>query len=125
MQQFCSRYPNTPLIDAVGAQAHDLDHPSMSLGQVQGLMERLHDATGLPVYITEMDISTSDDNAQLSLYETYFPYFWDLDHVPGITIWGWMYGATWSQAPESGLIRDGNFRPAMTYLMDQLGRPTN
>ena len=54
-----------------------------------------------------------------------FPLFMNTDYVPGITIWGWIYGQTWSEAPESGLIRNGSFRPAMTYLMQTLGRPTN
>ena len=44
-------------------------------------------------------------------------------YVKGITIWGWIYGQTWSQAPNSGLIKSGSPRPAMTYLMQQLSRP--
>jgi endo-1,4-beta-xylanase len=112
-------------IDAIGAQAHDLDHGAVSFNTVQSLFAKLHDDTGLPVYITEMDISTSDDNAQLSKYEQYFPLFYESSYVPGITIWGWIYGKTWSPAPQSGLIRDGRFRPAMTYLMQQLGRRTD
>jgi endo-1,4-beta-xylanase len=110
-------------IDAVGAQAHDLDNGSVSFNTVQTLLTRLHTQTNLPVYITEMDISTSDDAAQLRLYQQYFPYFRDSDAVRGITIWGWIYGKTWSAAPQSGLIRNGAPRPAMTWLMEQLGRP--
>jgi endo-1,4-beta-xylanase len=112
-------------IDAIGAQAHDLDHGAVSFNTVQSLLSKLHEDTGLPVYITEMDISTSDDNRQLSMYQQYFPLFYEASYVPGITIWGWIYGKTWSPAPESGLIRNGSFRPAMTYLMEQLGRRTD
>ena len=43
-----------------------------------------------------------------------------LDLLP--VIWGWIYGSTWSQAPDSGLVKSGKSRPAMTYLMDLLGR---
>jgi hypothetical protein len=43
--------------------------------------------------------------------------------VKGITIWGWIYGKTWSYAAQSGLIRNGGPRPAMTWLMEELGRP--
>ncbi len=111
-------------IDAIGAQSHDLDHASVNFDTVKNLLTLLHEDTGLPVYITELDLSTSDDAAQLSAYQKYIPYFMGLDYVPGITIWGWIYGQTWSQAPESGLIRDGNPRPAMTWLMEYLGRPT-
>ncbi|HOU93177.1 MAG TPA: hypothetical protein PLU22_19125, partial [Polyangiaceae bacterium] len=60
---------------------------------------------------------------QLSKYQEYFPLFWEADYVQGITIWGWIYGQTWSMAPNSGLVRDGRSRPAMTWLMDYLGRP--
>lgn len=111
-------------IDAVGAQAHDLDHASMTLDTVRSRLTRLHTETNLPVYITEMDISTSDDQAQLELYQQYFPLFRDAGYVKGITIWGWIYGKTWSQAPNSGLVRNGSPRSAMTWLMQELGRPT-
>ncbi len=110
-------------IDAVGAQAHDLDHGSMTPQNVENLLNKLHNDTGLPVYITEMDLSYSNDQQQLSAYQTYFPLFWSKDFIPGITIWGWIYGSTWNRAPDSGLVRSGSSRPAMTYLMGELDRP--
>jgi endo-1,4-beta-xylanase len=109
-------------IDAVGAQAHDLDHSQVSFNTVKSLLTRLSSETGLPVYVTEMDISTSNDASQLALYQQYIPLFLDAG-VRGITIWGWIYGKTWSLAPESGLIRNGTARPAMTWLMSEFGRP--
>jgi len=113
---------NAP-IDAIGAQAHDLDNGSVSLATVTKLLGNLNSQTGLPVYITEMDIDTTDDARQLSLYKQYFPLFTSTSYVKGITIWGWIFGQTWASAPNSGLIRSGTPRPAMTYLMEQLGRP--
>jgi endo-1,4-beta-xylanase len=110
-------------VDALGAQSHDLDDQGMELETVQGFIERLHAETGLPLYITEMDIDQTDDEAQLRYYQDYFPYFRDSGYVKGITIWGWIYGRTWSVAPNSGLVRDGQSRPAMTWLMEQLDRP--
>jgi endo-1,4-beta-xylanase len=110
-------------IDAVGAQAHDLDDDGMELETVQELVERLHQETRLPLYITEMDINQTDDEAQLRYYQDYFPYFRDSGYVKGLTIWGWIYGKTWSVAPNSGLVRNGASRPAMTWLMEQLDRP--
>jgi endo-1,4-beta-xylanase len=111
-------------IDAVGAQAHDLDHGSVTMSTVSNLLNKLGTDTALPIYITEMDLSYSDDNQQLQMYQSYFPLFRNSPHVKGITIWGWIYGKTWSPSPNSGLIRSGSFRPAMTWLMQQLGRPT-
>jgi endo-1,4-beta-xylanase len=110
-------------IDAVGAQAHDLDHGSVTMSTVTTLLNKLGTDTALPIYITEMDLSTTDDNQQLQMYQRYFPLFRDSPHVRGITIWGWIYGKTWSPSPNSGLIRNGSPRPAMTWLMQQLGRP--
>lgn len=110
-------------IDAIGAQAHDLDHAQVTHERVEMLLTKLHEETGLPIYITEFDISTTDDNAQLSAYQHYIPYFMGKDYIKGITIWGWIYGKTWASAPNSGLIRNGSNRPAMTWLMEQLGRP--
>ena len=112
-------------IDAVGAQAHDLDQGSVSFQKVQGLLQKLHDETGLPVYITEFDISTTNDQSQQQTYQQYFPLFDELDYVRGVTIWGWIRGRTWSAAPESGLVsQQGAPRPAMTWLMEWLGRPS-
>jgi endo-1,4-beta-xylanase len=110
-------------IEGIGAQAHDLDHQSVTFSTVQTLLARLATQTQLPIYVTEMDISTTDDNRQLQLYQQYFPLFRDSGYVRGVTIWGWIYGKTWSQAPQSGLIRNGTARPAMTWLMQELGRP--
>ncbi len=110
-------------IDAIGAQAHDLDHPSVSFETVKQYLQELHDETGLPLYITEYDISTSDDGAQLDAYSEHIPYFLETDYVHGVTIWGWIYGRTWGQASESGLIRNGSPRSAMTWLMTTLDRP--
>ncbi len=110
-------------IDAVGAQSHDLDHASVTFDTVKKMLADLNTQTGLPVYITELDISTADDTQQLNAYKQFIPLFMDAEYVKGITIWGWIYGQTWSQAPNSGLIRSGTARPAMTWLMQQLGRP--
>jgi endo-1,4-beta-xylanase len=107
-------------IDAIGAQAHDLDKVGFST--VKNLLTKLHDGTGLPIYITEYDPSTSNDQQQLDWYKEQVPYLYEQDYVHGITIWGWIYGQTWSMAPESGLIRNNSPRPAMTWLMDYLGR---
>jgi len=111
-------------IDAVGAQSHDLDDDGMELATVQAFVEHLRAETGLPIYITEMDIDQTDDQAQLRYYQDYFPYFRDSGFFKGLTIWGWIYGKTWSVAPNSGLVRNGTARPAMTWLMQELGRPS-
>jgi endo-1,4-beta-xylanase len=113
-------------IDAIGAQSHDLDiGGQVTPTLVKSLLTKLATTSGLPIYVTEMDLSYTDDNQQLTAYQQWFPLLRDSGYVKGITIWGWIYGKTWSPSPNSGLIRSGTFRPAMTWLMQQLGRPTN
>jgi endo-1,4-beta-xylanase len=110
-------------IDAVGCQAHDLDHSGVTADGAKKKLAALNSQTGLPVYITEFDISTKDDASQLDLYKSYIPFFLETDYIKGVTIWGWIVGATWDQAPDSGLVTsDGKSRPAMKWLMDTLGR---
>jgi endo-1,4-beta-xylanase len=109
-------------VDALGAQSHDLDHAQVTTATMKQLLGKLNSDTGLPIYITEYDISTTDDNAQLAKYKEQVPFFLETSYIKGITIWGWIYGSTWSQAPDSGLVRNGKSRPAMTWLMQQLGR---
>ncbi len=108
-------------IDAVGAQAHGLSE-MVSTQTMKELLTKLHNDTGLPVYITEYDIDLSNDQAQLDKYQQHIPFFLDTEWIHGITLWGWIHGQTW--VPDSGIIRaDGTPRPAMTWLMETLGRP--
>jgi GH35 family endo-1,4-beta-xylanase len=85
------------------------------------LLNKLHDDTGLPVYITEYDINQDDDATQLNRFQQQVSFFLDTEWIQGVTVWGWIYGRTWMDS--TGLIRDGAPRPAMVWLMDQLGRP--
>jgi len=107
-------------IHALGAQAHGLS-TNVSTNTMKNLLTKMHNDTGLPVYITEYDINLNDDQQQLGKFQEHFDFFLQTDWIPGITIWGWIYGATWLD--HTGLIRDGSPRPAMTWLMQELGRP--
>jgi endo-1,4-beta-xylanase len=107
-------------IDAVGAQAHGLSGANSTRTMIP-LLTKLHDDTGLPVYITEYDINQADDAAQLARFQEHFAFFLDTEWVRGVTVWGWILGRTW--VPNSGLIRNGEPRPAMVWLMQELERP--
>ena len=104
-------------------RSQDLDNPDVSFETVKSSLAKLHNDAGLPVSITEYDISATDDNAQLRMYQEHIRHFLKTSYVLGITIWGWIYGRTWNMAPHRGLIRNGSPRPAMTWLMETLGRP--
>ena len=99
-------------IDAYGCQSHDVDNISKS--NLQNAMARIQDAVKMPMYITELDINVQDDNQQKAQYESIFPVMWEADYCAGVTIWGYVYGATW--VDHSGLYRNGSERPAMTWL---------
>jgi endo-1,4-beta-xylanase len=106
-------------IDAVGCQAHATT--TMSASALQNNLNTMASRTSLPVYITEWDIAQANDQQQLSIYQSHFPVFWNTAAVKGITIWGWIDGRTW--VANTGLVKGTTPRPAMTWLMQQLGRP--
>jgi endo-1,4-beta-xylanase len=109
---------NAP-IDAVGCQAHATE--GLSASTLQNNVNSLAMRTSLPLYITEWDVAESNDQRQLQIFQSHFPVFWNTQSVKGITIWGWIVGRTWVSG--SGLVNGTSPRPAMTWLMEQLGRP--
>ncbi|MET0342333.1 MAG: non-reducing end alpha-L-arabinofuranosidase family hydrolase [Polyangiales bacterium] len=100
-------------IDAVGAQAHDAYR--LPTSDVRDKITRLAQETGLPVYITEYDIPIASDLQQKTVMESQFTMFWNHPDVRGITLWGYVTGATWVAG--SGLMSAlGVPRPALTWL---------
>ncbi len=106
-------------VDAIGCQAHDA--AKVSVSKFKHFLDTLASETGLPVYITEYDIGLLDDEAQRVQYADYFTMFWDNPHVKGVTIYGYITGATW-RANTGIMSSDGIMRPAMSWLMDFLER---
>ena len=103
-------------IDAYGLQAHELTDCSES--EYQTNLTKLQTALKMPMYLTEYDIATTDDALQKQRYMEQIPYAWEKDYCAGITLWGYIYGKTWSNdgAGYSGIIKDGKDRPAMEWL---------
>ena len=105
-------------IDAYGCQAHDLKGCSAST--LKSTLKKIQDALKMPMYVTEYDISDENDNNQLRDYKAQIPLLWEADYCAGITLWGWIYGKTWSQAQYSGLIKNKKERPAMEWLREYM-----
>ncbi|HEX5056857.1 MAG TPA: endo-1,4-beta-xylanase, partial [Gammaproteobacteria bacterium] len=106
------------VVDAIGDQAHGLE--TISLSELSSNLNKVA-ALGLPIYITEYDIAQTNDQTQLSIMQQQFPLFYNHASVKGVTFWGYVVGATWVNG--SGLIySDGTKRPAMSWLMNYLGR---
>jgi endo-1,4-beta-xylanase len=106
-------------VGAVGCQAHWA--LNVSADNLKANIDKIAAETGLPVYITEYDLDTSDDAKQAQVMQDQFTMFWENGNVKGVTLWGYVVGSTWQ--PNTGLLRaDGTMRPAMSWLMSFLGR---
>lgn len=101
-------------VDAYGQQAHDCK--GMSKTDFESKMTRIHKETGLPLLISEYDISEADDVKQKNDYANHIPFMWETEWVAGITIWGYINGATW--VSNTGLIDNGRDRASMTWLKE-------
>ena len=103
-------------IDAYGNQSHDVNN--ISANNLKTVMKKQQDALKMPMYITELDIDIADDNQQKKQYESIFPLMWEADYCAGVTIWGYIHGATW--VDNSGIIKGSKDRPAMTWLREYM-----
>ena len=125
-------------VDAYGLQAHDMQKAGggnggtggggscLELSTLKSAIEEIWNKTQIPLFISEYDIASNDDNDQKNCYSQQISYFMENEHIAGITIWGYLYGATWTSGGNSGIIRESNGqvtdRPAMTWLKDYLSK---
>lgn len=113
-------------IDAYGCQSHDLTDCGFS--NFKSSESKIQTALKMPFYSTEYDIGTENDDLQLQRYKEQIPYMWEKDYCAGITLWGYIYGHTWTTNGNSGLIKEETVngkkvytdRPAMTWLRDYM-----
>ncbi len=100
------------LIDGIGLQAHFLERAETSV--VAGNLNRFA-ATGLPIYISELDLNLSNDARQAQHMRDLFTLFWQHPSVLGVTHWGFLQGNMWQ--PDAYLVRtDGSRRPALDWI---------
>lgn len=116
-------------IDAYGHQTHDLDDyyqgHGNSMSGFENNLKDIHDqitrngGRELQCYITEYDINQANDNTQLDIMKGSFPAMWEADYVSGITIWGYINGATWRS--NTGLVSgQGQDRASMKWLREYM-----
>lgn len=106
-------------IDFYGQQAHDCK--GMSKSDFESKLTRIHNETGLPLLISEYDIGEADDQKQKNDYANQIPFMWETEWIGGITIWGYINGATW--AANTGIMeKDGRKRAAMVWLEDYFAK---
>lgn len=104
------------LVDGIGVQAHAFATTAEWPMEVhRANLDHLAE-TGLPIYVTEMDIDGPTDAEQLAGYRRVFPVFWEHPAVKGITMWGYRPGL-WREKHGAFLVRgDGSERPALEWL---------
>lgn len=105
-------------VDAYGCQSHDVT--DMEFSEFKSAMTEIQNALKIPMYSTEYDVGTYDDALQEKRYKEQIPYMWEADYCAGVTFWGYIYGHTWTENGNSGIIKDGKDRPAMTWLRDYM-----
>ena len=103
-------------IDAYGNQSHEVS--DISADELKNALKKQQDALQMPMFITELDIDIANDEQQKNQYESIFPLMWEADYCAGVTLWGYVLGATW--VTNSGLYRNGVERPAMTWLREYM-----
>jgi endo-1,4-beta-xylanase len=103
------------LIDGIGEQAHAFTTYGTTTSTMKDNLDALAE-TGLPIYLTELDIDGATDLIQLNEYRRIFPFFWEHPAMGGITLWGFRYGL-WRTDQGAYLVTStGVERPAFTWL---------
>jgi endo-1,4-beta-xylanase len=106
------------LIDAIGVQGHSFSTTEETPMTVHRDNLDALAATGLPIYVTELDVDGVEDEQQLRNYQRVFPVFWEHPAVKGVTLWGFRPGL-WREEQGANLVRaDGSERPALAWLRE-------
>ena len=94
------------LIDCIGMQSHlDIGYPS---AQVYSTAIEKFLETGLCVQITELDITSNNEQAQASLFkEVFSAAVKHADKIPAVTVWGTHDNISW-RSSQSPLMFGGN-----------------
>ena len=111
------------LIDGIGEQAHAFTTYGVAASTLKANLDLLAE-TGIPIYLTELDIDGTTDLAQLKEYQRIFPMFWEHPGIAGITLWGFRYGL-WRTDQGAYLVNQNNtertaFKWLKAYVNDTL-----
>lgn len=116
------------LVDGFGTQAHCFNIDGLSASGLKSSLDLMAKA-GIPIYVTELDLNGGQENdnneaAQLASFQTHFPVYWDHAAVAGISIWGYITGATWIGG--TGLMSsNGTEKSALTWLKGYVSGKSN
>ena len=101
------------VIDGIGMQSHlDVSYPSASVYETA--MNKFI-STGLDVQVTELDITTTSESTQASLYKDIFSLcVKNAAHIPAVTVWGTSDGISW-RSSQNPLLFNKNYQPKEAY----------
>ena len=103
-------------IDAYGNQSHELS--GISDTELKSALKKQQDALKMPMFVTELDIDIENDAQQKAQYQKVLPILWEAPYCAGVTLWGFIHGATW--VSNSGLYKNNAERPAMTWIKEYM-----
>lgn len=116
------------IIDGIGLQAHGIE--TLSANAWRNCIDEVWEKTGLPIHISEIDIAADPNEAhQRTKFSEFIPIAWEHPHVAGITLWGYIQGATWRPGngqtgpggTDTGIMyENGQDRPAMAWLREYM-----
>ena len=101
------------LIDGIGMQSHlDVGYPSASVYETA--VEKFL-STGLEVQITELDITTNNEDGQAKLFKEIFSIaVKHADKIPAVTLWGTNDGVSW-RGSQNPLLFGRGYTPKKAY----------
>ena len=113
MYDMAMKLKDLGVIDGIGMQAHlDVGYPS---AQVFATAVEKFISTGLEVQITELDITTNNEQAQASLYKEIFTIaVQHADKIPAVTVWGTHDSISW-RGSQNPLLFGANYTPKAAY----------
>ncbi|MBN2527863.1 MAG: endo-1,4-beta-xylanase [Deltaproteobacteria bacterium] len=106
------------LIDGIACTGNDLD--GIPLDELEFNIDSLA-FYQLPIYVSQFGVGGTSDDEQEGEMMRLFPALYEHPAIKGITLWGYVQGLTWKT--DAWLIHsNGVPRPALTWLMQYLGR---
>ncbi len=103
-------------LDAIGIQGHFRRDTLTGIEEVWDVLDQFHNATGLPITITEFDFETDDEQLQAEYLRDFMTAVFAHEGVDAFVQWGFWEGAHWR--PDAALYRaDWSIKPnGQAYL---------